>query len=194
MTPPAAGKLHAPLHLRCCSLLLLTAPLLPSCLVARFACYDADPLGRCGAVVMFRHQLAVLPAVDYELLALGIVGGEAEEAGMPGAAGGGPTAAPAVPAVAVGNSYVDNLGKSGVKEVGAPPCAPSSPQHVLLVVLPNCPARLPAACIYAHSRAAGTCWLRCTSLIEPGRAPPHPTSLLGRCGMPSSCTATTSRC
>jgi hypothetical protein len=102
---------------------------------------------------MFRHQLAVLPAVDSELLALGIVGGEAEEG--PAAAGGG-TAAAAAPAAAVCNSYVDNLGKSGVKEVGAPPCAPSFPLHVLLVVLycqnarPDCPSNMRAMCVHAQ--------------------------------------------
>ncbi|KAL4424540.1 hypothetical protein ABPG77_010120 [Micractinium sp. CCAP 211/92] len=71
-----------------------------------------DPLGRCGAVLMFRHQLAVLPAVDSELLALGIAGeAEGQQDGGQGGQGGAGGAA------AVGNSYVDNLGKAGIKEV-----------------------------------------------------------------------------
>ncbi len=83
----------------------------PSCLPACVP--PADPLGRCGAVLMFRHQLAVLPAVDSELLALGIAGeAEGQQDGGQGGQGGAGGAA------AVGNSYVDNLGKAGIKEVG----------------------------------------------------------------------------
>ena len=111
---------------------------------------------------MFRHQLAVLPAVDSELLALGIVGGEAEEG--PAAAGGGPTAVAAAPAAAVGNSYVDNLGKSGVKEVGAPRVCPLVSLHVALMAAQNCPASLSCHSTSAsppatRSRAAAACWL-----------------------------------
>lgn len=78
---------------------------------------------------MFRHQLAVLPAGGSELLALGIAGTEEELLGLTGAdaaakaaaaaAGTSGAAAPGAAAAAaatVGNSYVDNLGKAGIKE------------------------------------------------------------------------------
>ena len=134
----------------------------------------ADPAGRCAAVLFFRHQLAVLPAVDSELLALGIAGTEEELLGLPGAeaaadaaarapasatgssgpsagaaqggtagaaAGGAATAGPAAEgAAAVGNSYVDNLGKAGIKEVRSShehqpcPCA----QRQLLCLFTRC--------------------------------------------------------
>ena len=62
-----------------------------------------DPEGRCAALLLYRHQLAVLPAVASEAAALGMA---------PGDEGGG---APA--AAALGNSYVDDLGRAGIKEV-----------------------------------------------------------------------------
>ena len=97
-------------------------------------------------MIFFRHQLAVLPAVDSELLALGLTADGQEEqllglvgpdgaatpcgaagpsagaaqGGTAGAAAGGAAAAgPAAmaAAAAVGNSYVDSLGKAGIKEV-----------------------------------------------------------------------------
>lgn len=104
----------------------------------------SDPLGRCGAVLMFRHQLAVLPALDSDDLGLGLSAPEEDEEAAAAAALGltSPlTAAAAAPAAAaaaagaalnssraaaaaapsaaaaVGNSYVDNLGKAGIKEV-----------------------------------------------------------------------------
>ena len=65
----------------------------------------ADPAGRCAALLMLRHQLGVLPSMESEAAALGVEGGEGGE----GSEGGG--------AATVGNSYVDNLGKLGIKEV-----------------------------------------------------------------------------
>lgn len=58
--------------------------------------------GRCAAVIMFRHQMAVLPAMESEEAIFGMLP-EDEEAG---AAHG-----------AIGNSYVDNLAKVGIREV-----------------------------------------------------------------------------
>lgn len=65
-----------------------------------------DPSGRCATVIMFRHQMAVLPAFESESVALGMtdmmdVAKENE----------GPLTA------AVGNSYVDNLRKIGIRDV-----------------------------------------------------------------------------
>lgn len=62
----------------------------------------SDPRGRCAAVLMFRHQLAVLPATEAEAeaAALGVV-----------------TEGEALTAAAVGNSYIDNLGKAGIRDV-----------------------------------------------------------------------------
>lgn len=63
-----------------------------------------DPQGRCAAVILLRHQLAVLPAMESEEAILGVVMGEGE--GDEVAKG------------AIGNSYVDNLAKMGVRDVG----------------------------------------------------------------------------
>lgn len=65
-----------------------------------------DPLGRCGAVVVYDNKLAVLPAMVPELLELD------EAAGLAGA-GRVPEAG------TVGNSYVDDLGSAlDIQEVG----------------------------------------------------------------------------
>jgi cleavage and polyadenylation specificity factor subunit 1 len=74
----------------------------------------ADPRGRCAAVLAFRHQLAVLPAMApseeaaAEADALALYGG---------AAGTGAAAAAAAAPATVGNSYVDNLSAAGVRDV-----------------------------------------------------------------------------
>jgi hypothetical protein len=65
----------------------------------------SDPAGRCAAVVMYRHQLAVLPAMLPGDEGGGGFGGDAEAGSVE------------LEAAAVGNSYVDNLGKIGIKEV-----------------------------------------------------------------------------
>lgn len=66
-----------------------------------------DPGGRCAAVIMFRHQMAILPATEsLETDILGIF--EAEEGN--GGDGKNDTAA-------VGNSYVDNLSTVGVRDI-----------------------------------------------------------------------------
>lgn len=183
----------------------------------------ADPQGRCGAVVFFRHQLAVLPAVDSELLALGISGTEEELLGMPGAeaaaaasaaaggqaqqagasgvgagaaqggtagaaAGGAAAAGPmAAGAAAVGNSYVDNLGKAGIKEVGG-------------VVGPGWLGQCGRTGGSAAASAAPAAWglvaifspKPCCLLTTPALLPLVAASC--RCAMPCSCTATASRC
>eukprot|EP00887_Chlorella_sp_A99_P001781 scaffold19.g1781.t1 len=76
----------------------------------------ADPLGRCAAVVMLRHQLVVLPAVASEAAALGIASPRS-----PGAAGLlGPELLEgelAPGSATLANSYVDNLAQSGIKEI-----------------------------------------------------------------------------
>jgi len=61
-----------------------------------------DPRGRCAALIMLRHQLAILPATEAESEAAAL--GVFNEADIGAGA-------------AVGNSYVDNLGKIGIKDV-----------------------------------------------------------------------------
>jgi hypothetical protein len=65
--------------------------------------------GRCAAVVMLRHQLALLPAMASEALALGMLDdafGSSDEHSMRSGV-----------SASVGNSFVENLGKMGIKEV-----------------------------------------------------------------------------
>jgi len=73
-----------------------------------------DPQGRCAAVIMFRHQLAILPGTASEYDTLGILEAEADPSG-----GQEQTNCPEknVRTAAVGNSYLDNLGKVGVRDV-----------------------------------------------------------------------------
>lgn len=59
----------------------------------------ADPEGRCAAVIFFRHQLAVLPAMENEAASLGVDEGLKEAS------------------ASLANSYVDNLAAGGVREV-----------------------------------------------------------------------------
>jgi hypothetical protein len=94
--------------------------------------------GRCAAVVMYRHQLAVLPAMreddsavlpffGWPELAEGAPAngpGSHPRAELPGGAGSGsgsgpfgPGGPPPAVAATLGNSYVDNLAKAGIKEV-----------------------------------------------------------------------------
>lgn len=70
-----------------------------------------DPSGRCAAVIMFRHQMAILPATEaLEEDVLGLYeedeGDENEE-----------KASDKVSMAAVGNSYVDNLSTVGVRDI-----------------------------------------------------------------------------
>ena len=100
------------------------------------------PQGRCAAVVLYRHQLAVLPALRVEDDSAGLSylgfptgtpgipkalfstgrGSNGDLKGVPGLPedGGGPLgpAAGGSAAATLGNSYVDNLAKAGIKEVG----------------------------------------------------------------------------
>lgn len=101
-----------------------------------------DPAGRCAAVVMFRHQLAVLPAVESETAALGVVGadevndyiykGGGDSRGGDGVAASGgqrdkmsdeafhretKSMKSSDTVATVGNSYVDNLSKLGIRDV-----------------------------------------------------------------------------
>lgn len=59
-----------------------------------------DPQGRCAAVIMFRHQMAILPAT--ESLEDDIYEGEEKHSDT---------------AAAVGNSYLDNLSTVGVRDI-----------------------------------------------------------------------------
>lgn len=68
--------------------------------------------GRCAAVLMFHTQLALLPAMETEGLELDLMMDEGE-----GAEGPGGATAELVSAT-VGNSYVVNLAKMGIKKVG----------------------------------------------------------------------------
>ena len=65
----------------------------------------ADPDGRCAAVVMFRHQIAILPAFQSESESLGVLEGTNNAVENEGTI------------AAVGNSYVDNLSKIGIRDV-----------------------------------------------------------------------------
>lgn len=71
----------------------------------------SDPAGRCAAVLMFRHQLGVLPAMESDAAALGFA---LDDLYGGGSSGGG---AAATATATVGNSYVDNLSKMGIREV-----------------------------------------------------------------------------
>ena len=73
-----------------------------------------DPAGRCAAVIMLRHQLAVLPATESESASLGVVLDDPYSTG-----GQSTTTAPATTTntAALGNSYVDNLNKMNIREV-----------------------------------------------------------------------------
>ena len=72
--------------------------------------------GRCAAVLMFNTQLALLPAMETEGLELDLVVddpyGEGPEGGPGGPAG-------ELVSATVGNSYVINLAKAGIKQVGS---------------------------------------------------------------------------
>lgn len=74
-----------------------------------------DPEGRCAAVIMFRHQMAILPGIE----ALGN-----DEMGLfgdpdPSSVGEGELERleQSIPTASVGNSYIDNLGKVGVRDI-----------------------------------------------------------------------------
>ncbi|WPT15031.1 Cleavage and polyadenylation specificity factor subunit 1 [Picochlorum sp. SENEW3] len=70
-----------------------------------------DPEGRCAAVIMFRHQMAILPAIE----PLG-----SDEMGLfgdPDPSSIGERQEQSVPTASVGNSYIDNLGKVGVRDI-----------------------------------------------------------------------------
>jgi cleavage and polyadenylation specificity factor subunit 1 len=75
-----------------------------------------DPAGRCAAVVMLRHQLAVLPATESESAALGM-GDDPYALGANFGIGSAAAAAGETVAAALGNSYVDNLSKMNIREI-----------------------------------------------------------------------------
>jgi cleavage and polyadenylation specificity factor subunit 1 len=75
-----------------------------------------DPAGRCAAVVMLRHQLAVLPATESESASLGM-GDDPYALGANFGTGSAAAAAGETVAAALGNSYVDNLSKMNIREV-----------------------------------------------------------------------------
>lgn len=75
-----------------------------------------DPAGRCAAVVMLRHQLAVLPATESESAALGM-GDDPYALGANFGTGSAAAAAGEMVAAALGNSYVDNLSKMNIREI-----------------------------------------------------------------------------
>lgn len=95
-----------------------------------------DPMGRCAAVVMLRHQLAVLPATESESAALGMVGDDPYAPGANFGGGGlnfgigsGHTVA-----AAVGNAYVDNLSKMNIREIRYAVFLHGSAEPTLLVL------------------------------------------------------------
>lgn len=170
-------------------------------------------------MLFFRHQLAVLPAVDSELLALGIAGTEEEMLGLPGAeaaagaaahtpSGGapsGPSAGAAqggtagaaaggaamaglaaAGAAAVGNSYVDNLGKAGIKEVREQTLPNTCHLTLCSAFSAHASLRATLQASAVGGRPAALCFL--TTYAPPLHLLPC------RCGMPCSCTATMSQC
>ena len=77
--------------------------------------------GRCAAVLMFHTQLALLPAMDTEGLELDLMMDDPYGEGVEG-----PGGAPAeLVSATVGNSYVINLAKMGIKQVIT--CSPPVP-------------------------------------------------------------------
>ena len=69
--------------------------------------------GRCAAVLMFHTQLALLPAMETEGLELDLMMDDPYGEGVQGLGG-----APAeLVSATVGNSYVVNLAKMGIKQV-----------------------------------------------------------------------------
>lgn len=76
-----------------------------------------DPAGRCAAVVMLRHQLAVLPATESESSALGMGDDPYALGANFGAGSAAAVAAGETVAAALGNSYVDNLSKMNIREI-----------------------------------------------------------------------------
>ena len=83
--------------------------------------------GRCAAVLMFHTQLALLPAMETEGLELDLMMDDPYGEGVEG-----PGGAPAeLVSATVGNSYVVNLAKMGIKQVATPVANPPlpSPKH-----------------------------------------------------------------
>ncbi|KAA6424198.1 MAG: cleavage and polyadenylation specificity factor subunit 1-like [Trebouxia sp. A1-2] len=72
-----------------------------------------DPQGRCAAVLMFHTQLALLPAMETEGLELDLMMDDPYGEGVEGPGG----ASTELVSATVGNSYVVNLAKMGVKKV-----------------------------------------------------------------------------
>ena len=100
--------------------------MLPEHLTVQIGCADACKIlkwvfhlvadviqGRCAAVLMFHTQLALLPAMETEGLELDLMMDDPYGEGMEGPGG---TTAELVSAT-VGNSYVVNLAKMGIKQV-----------------------------------------------------------------------------
>ena len=105
----------------------------------------ADPMGRCAAVVMLRHQLAVLPATESESAALGVLGDDpfAPGANFGGSGGGGGSSGYSVTATstaAVGNAYVDNLSKMNIREIRDAVFLHGSAEPALLILHENDPS------------------------------------------------------
>ncbi|KAL3135407.1 hypothetical protein ABBQ32_007589 [Trebouxia sp. C0010 RCD-2024] len=99
-----------------------------------------DPQGRCAALLMFHTQLALLPAMETEGLELDLMMDDPYGEGVEGARG-----APAeLVSATVGNSYVVNLAKMGIKQVKDIVFLHKYNEPVLLVlheVAPTWPAR-----------------------------------------------------
>ena len=75
-------------------------------------CSLADPVGRCASVIMFRHQIAILPATEsLESDAYGIFDDDNESLKEASEQNGKQCVA------TVGNSYIDNLGAAGVRDI-----------------------------------------------------------------------------
>jgi len=72
--------------------------------------------GRCAAVLMFHTQLALLPAMETEGLELDLMMDDPYGEGVEGPGG----ASTELVSATVGNSYVVNLAKMGIKKVQMP--------------------------------------------------------------------------
>lgn len=106
--------------------------------------------GRCAALLMFHTQLALLPAMETEGLELDLMMDDPYGEGVEGARG-----APAeLVSATVGNSYVVNLAKMGIKQVHAPPhlhpqCSPYTPaqQDIKYCQAKACTATRPVSAV-----------------------------------------------
>ena len=110
------------LHIKLLTCLSLT---LPECKCAWLECMDAFTnlcnvlQGRCAAVLMFHTQLALLPAMETEGLELDLMMDDPYGEGVEGPG----RASTELVSATVGNSYVVNLAKMGIKKVQKGGCA-----------------------------------------------------------------------